>query len=98
MRITQHGVAVGCRSVPRGSPHFLQALTGAASIQLEHKQDPGAYVACYSQLAEQSEDHEVYRLLGAALMRVHQPEQAIKVRLCSLRFHIYDVSIATVAV
>lgn len=67
--------------MPRGSPHFLKALTAAASIQLEQKHDQAAYVACYSQLAEQSDDHEVYRLLGAALMRVHEPEQAIKVNV-----------------
>lgn len=65
--------------MPHGSPHFLKAVTAAARIQLEHKQDAAAYVACYSQLAEQSDDHELYRLLGAALLRVHEPEQAIKV-------------------
>jgi len=60
----------------------LKALTATASIQLEHKRDPAAYVHCYSQLAEEHADHESYRLLGAALMRIQEPEKAIKVRLC----------------
>ena len=68
------------RTIDRQSPHFLKALTATASIQLEHKRDPAAYVHCYSQLAEEHADYESYRLLGAALMRIQEPEKAIKVR------------------
>ncbi|DBB04932.1 TPA: hypothetical protein ACH3X3_010212 [Trebouxia sp. C0006] len=66
------------RTIDRQSPHFLKALTATASIQLEHKRDPAAYVHCYSQLAEEHADYESYRLLGAALMRIQEPEKAIK--------------------
>ena len=71
-----------CRTIDRQSPHFLKALTAAASIQLEHKRDPAAYVQCYSQLAEQHGDYESYRLLGAALLRIQEPERAIRVSIC----------------
>ena len=67
-----------CRSIDRHSPHFLKALTAAANIELHHKRDPAAYVQCYSQLAEQHRDYDSYRLLGAALMKIQEPEQAIK--------------------
>ncbi|KAA6420554.1 MAG: tetratricopeptide repeat 21B [Trebouxia sp. A1-2] len=66
------------RTIDRQSPHFLKALTATASIQLEHKRDPAAYVHCYSQLAEEHADYESYRLLGAAFMRIQEPEKAIK--------------------
>ncbi len=74
-------IGLFCRTIDRQSPHFLKALTATASIQLEHKRDPAAYVHCYSQLAEEHADYESYRLLGAALMRIQEPEKAIKVRL-----------------
>ena len=57
-------------------------MTATADIQLNHKRDPAAYVQCYSQLAEQHGDYESYRLLGAALMRIQEPEKAIKAGCC----------------
>ncbi len=69
---------LSCRAIDRQSPHFLKALTATASIQRDHKRDPAAYVQCYSQLAEQHGDYESYRLLGAALLRIQEPEKAIK--------------------
>ena len=67
-----------CRSIDRHSPHFLRALTSAAGIELHHRRDPAAYVQCYSQLAEQHRDYDSYRLLGAALMNIQEPDKAIK--------------------
>ena len=67
-----------CRGIDRQSPHFLRALTLTADIQLKHKTDPAAYVQCYSQLAEQHRDYESYCLLGSALLRIQEPEKAIK--------------------
>lgn len=55
----------------------------AADIQLRYKRDAAAYVQCYSQLAEQHKDYQSYRLLGSALLRIQEPEKAIKARLPS---------------
>lgn len=66
------------RGISRQSPHFMRALTLSADIHLKHKKDPAAYVHCYSQLAEQHMDYESYRLLGSGLLRIQEPEKAIK--------------------
>ena len=69
----------------------------AADIHLRQKQDPAAYVQCYSQLAEQHGDYESYRLLGLALLRIQEPEKAIKAMLhssCIRKRVMFDMAVA----
>lgn len=63
---------------------FLKARMALADVYLQHRNDHAAYVRCYAELAEQHGDAASHRLLGEALMRVQEPERAIKVSVTAV--------------
>jgi tetratricopeptide repeat protein 21B len=60
------------------STHFQQAKIKMGEIYLTHLMDRRHYTKCYMDLIKSNETVENYRLVGDAMMRIQEPEEAIQ--------------------
>lgn len=64
------------KGVKVDSPYFVQSRKILADIYLEHLKDRRQYAKCYTDLVDQEASFNNYKLLGDALMKIHEPEEA----------------------
>lgn len=64
------------KGVPSDSAYFLQARQLLASVYLDHLRDRRSYAKCYADLIEAEPSFENYKLMGDALMKIREPEDA----------------------
>ncbi|CAG9315664.1 unnamed protein product [Blepharisma stoltei] len=67
------------------NPQYKEAKVAQADIYLNNMQNRRLYAKCYYDIVTQEESVENYLLLGEALMRIQEPEEAIKVYEKALR-------------
>lgn len=67
------------------NPQYKEAKTAQADIYLNSMQNRRLYAKCYYDIVQQDDSVENYLLLGEALMRIQEPEEAIKVYEKALR-------------
>ncbi|XP_067290523.1 tetratricopeptide repeat protein 21A isoform X2 [Pseudorasbora parva] len=58
---------------------YIQAREKMAHIYLERKRNKKLYIACYREISEQVPGPHTNILLGDAFMKIHQPEEAVKI-------------------
>jgi tetratricopeptide repeat protein 21B len=61
------------------NPHFKEAKIAQGEIYLMHMQNRRLFAKCYYDIVGQDDSVENYLLLGESLMRIQEPEEAIKV-------------------
>jgi len=66
------------KQTPKDSAHFKEIKIAMANIYLSKMMDRRQYAKCYSDIVEANPSTENYVLLGAALMKIQEPEEAIK--------------------
>ena len=55
---------------------FKQSRVILADIYLNNLKDNRNYTKCYMDLIEADDSYDTYRMMGDALMRIHEPEDA----------------------
>lgn len=65
--------------VERESPHFKEAKLAMAEIYLNQMSNRRLFAKCFADILEKEETVENNLLYGEALMRIQEPEEAIKV-------------------
>lgn len=56
-----------------------------ADIYLKHLKDRRNYMRCYGELIDANESFDNYILMGAALLKINEPEEALKAYLKALK-------------
>ncbi|KAL4503354.1 hypothetical protein ABPG72_000960 [Tetrahymena utriculariae] len=64
------------KGVPQESPYFLRARQILADVYLDQLRDRRNYAKCYADLIEIDPSFDNYKMLGDALMKIREPEEA----------------------
>ena len=65
------------KAVTPDSPYFVESRKIMADVYLNHLMDRRHYAKCYKDLIDNNASFDNYKLLGDALMRIQEPEDAI---------------------
>lgn len=71
--------------IPAESPNFKEAKLAQSEIYLSKMSNRRLYAKCFSDIVASDESVENYLMFGEALMRIQEPEEAIKVYEKALR-------------
>jgi len=64
------------KGVKEDSPYYIQSRRLLADVYLNHLKDRRLYSKCYVDIIDVKKSFENYKLLGDALMKIHEPEDA----------------------
>ncbi|KAG0601340.1 hypothetical protein M758_11G102800 [Ceratodon purpureus] len=64
--------------VPPESNYYVQARVKLADVYLKHQHNRALYAKCYREIAQLHPNAKAYMMLGEALMRIDEPEEAMK--------------------
>jgi len=81
-------------AVPPTSPVYAQARVALARIYLEKRRDRAAYVRCYQDLVDLTQDKQAYVMYGEAMLHVQEPLMAVGAFKEALRRDPRDGSLA----
>jgi tetratricopeptide repeat protein 21B len=84
-------------AVPAESPQHTNARIAASEIHLRHRKNRAAYAACFADLAAKNGGGSVHAhvLYGEALMRIQEPERAIRAYEEALKLNPSDATLAS---
>ncbi|XP_073386115.1 uncharacterized protein [Physcomitrium patens] len=64
--------------IPRESNYYVQARIKLADVYLKHQHNRVLYSKCYTEITQLHPNAKTYMLLGEALMKVDEPEEAMR--------------------
>eukprot|EP00742_Colponemidia_sp_Colp-10_P005614 GILJ01006001.1.p1 GENE.GILJ01006001.1~~GILJ01006001.1.p1 ORF type:complete len:1335 (+),score=250.67 GILJ01006001.1:335-4006(+) len=82
------------RTLPPDNPHYAKAKLAMAEIHLKHRNDRKSYARCFGELVEKNPTVSNYMLFGEALMKIQEPEEAIRAFEQALALNRADTSLA----
>lgn len=71
--------------IPSDSPNFKEAKVAQSEIYLNHMSNRRLYAKCFYDIVSNEDSVENYLMLGEALMRIQEPEEAIQIYEKALR-------------
>jgi tetratricopeptide repeat protein 21B len=84
------------RNVPELSVHHTRSRIAASEIYLRHAKNRNAYAACFADLASKpGASVQAHVLLGEALMRIQEPDRAIRAYEDALKLAPSDATLAS---